>query len=359
MGIQIFIVVFILYLVNELLIKTRRQYALLLRCNLLLFVVISLVFSFYTAGAQYGVDSLKFYNRGVLLEVDQYETFAQAEAMYFVSGILRNLFGLSYYSYNLIGAFISHLALFVLCWHRPNLNEMSKVWIACLVLLPGFHFWNASFSKDSIQLLGVALFLFSDRPMLRTLGIVMIGFVRPHIALLLMVAEGYFLVLSRRLTLWSLSFLGMSVASIVYILGYFVIRLDLDALSVEALWQGLVDYGDDWKQGGLALTDTSTPLAILEFLFRPYLWEAESWNVLLSSVEAFAVGVVVVYAIFASNYKKSAAWCFLVTIVILLSFTNPNVGTATRKKQVLPIVALWLVLKDKRSLSSNTNITTT
>lgn len=311
--------------------------------NYTIFATFSMGFSQFTGGALSGVDALKYFRLGTQKDLSGVDRLAQADFMYWISGTLQRSLPLDYMAFNLIGAMLfSHVALLLLMRLSPEPSgRLKAVWWA-VTLMPGFHFWNASFGKDSLQLLAIgAYFYFRSLPLKGGALLVLLA-VRPHIAIVLGLAAGLAALFERGTSLRKLVILSTSLVVVLVAVEYLVAKLGGNELSYETIMTMLSDYGDDWKEGSLRNSDTSSPLAIIEFLFRPYFWEVSNMFTLAAffdSLMVVAVGTWVMAAAFRRS-KLREQWLFAVLALVLMAFTNPNPGTAMRKKQLLPFATL-------------------
>lgn len=311
--------------------------------NLLLFTLFSIGFSLMTGAASRGVDALKFFRRGVERDLSGVEVVAQADFMYLISGTLQRFLPIDYMAFNLLGALgFSYVGLLFLMRMTPQPSQrIIFVWWV-VTLLPGFHFWNASFGKDSLQLLVIGMFFYYKSFPFKGAALLVLLFVRPHIALVLAFCEVVSTLLTRGLSLRKVFILVGGAGVALFAVDYLVNRLGGSGISLSVLVNLLSEYGGEWREGTYRNSDTSSPLALLEFSLRPYLWEAADLQALVFSLDSIVLTVLGAYVIFsAPGYvKRQAAWLFAILVFGLLAVTNPNMGTALRKKQLLPFAIL-------------------
>lgn len=332
--------------------------------NLAFLVVASLAFSRMTGGATSGVDALKFYSLGKFKVVGEMETFSQANFVFFMSNRLQSVLPLSYSAFNLFAAvFFSYTALLLVLrrLHNPTKKVILFWWL--LTLLPGFHFWHASFGKESLQLLLIAIYFSFPYLVTRGGSLILLSLVRPHIALAIGIAEMIANIFQKKVTAQRVLTIVLGGVIALSALTYLINRISGGdgVLNVTQVWRLFQDYGSGWREGELRLNDTASPFAIVEFLLRPYFWEASSPATFFSWIDSLLMTAFGVYILVDSPIKDrlSTPWMFTVIVTLLLAFTNPNVGTSHRKKQIFPFAALIIVsesmVRRRRSNKRNVN----
>ena len=331
-------------------VKVPPAYRNIARVNFVMFVILAIGFSALTEDASGGVDSLKFYQRGPIALDAGFESLFQADLMYFLSGAIQFSAPISYTAFNLVGAIVfSYLGLVIIMRMAPVPDRKTILLWWFFTILPGVHFWNASFGKESLQLLAIASFFGLKKLPLRLFALLVLLMVRPHIALVLVAAELARIMLSRKS---KGDFLVLLVAVVVafYGLSYLVTRLGGTELSFEVMLRLFAEFGEEWRSSSLRLNDTSSILAYPDFFLRPYPAEIASWAHWATFIETLVVLVFLGWTLFASRIttRQFSPWLFLVLLILLLPLINPNVGTAARKKQLLPVAGLILVAAGSR-----------
>jgi len=239
--------------------------------NFVIFVAFSIAFSRVTGGAASGVDALKFYSLGTLKIVGDFENFSQANFVFFVSNKLQSLVPMSYTAFNLFAAvFFSHTALLLILRRLENPSQRLIWFWWILTLLPGFHFWHASFGKESMQL---------------------------HIALAIGIAEILANLFSKKVTFQRVFIIIGGALVALSVLTYLINRISggEEGLNFVEVWALFQDYGSGWREGDLRLNDTASPLAPIEFLLRPYFWEISGPAVFISWIDSTVMTVAGVY----------------------------------------------------------------
>lgn len=242
-----------------------------------------------------------------------------------------------------------------------------------IFLWPTLVFWPSSIGKDcwmvftiGIAALGAARVL-ARRPggyVLLAVGLVMGSFVRPHVALLFVVAFGAALLVGRRAhKAGALTPSGVAKAAglvVLLVLGAVMASRTSSFLQANDInsTQGLVfDLSQRTGQGGSAFTapDPQNPVgyvvAVVTVLFRPFLFEASGTDMIVTSIEAlFLLGL------FAASWRRllsiprrlrSDPYLLLalafIGIFVFLFGTISNFGILARERSVMmPFVFVLL-----------------
>ena len=238
----------------------------------------------------------------------------------------------------------SYIAILITLWRVREPTDRTVAYWWFLTLLPGFHFWHASFGKESLQLLLVAMYFQSPKLGWKAAWMTPLLLLRPHVALSLAFAEACAQLLSRRLTLTQVLTLALSAVIGLVAVTYLATRIAGDDwVSFSHLWASFQDYGSTWKTGNLRLSDTSSPFAIIEYSMRPYPWEIFNAMSLASCIDSVMILLFITLVFINESVRSvkpfvSTPGILAVVLFVLMAFTNPNVGTANRKKQLIPFL---------------------
>lgn len=286
-----------------------------------------------------------------------------------ISGCILAIIGPSMLSEFMVFALLSFVGLlgFGVAFHRaypdvPWVNYLRWIW-----LFPSLWFWPASVGKEAILLLGlgVAVMGFVGRreriqwfPLLAGLAIVLV--IRAQllgIVLVAMVVSQWFSFAGR----WSFSRAIQTVALSAIVLVALNYSMQLVGIEQEG-WEGIESYVENEparRSGGnkttvapVAISLRGAPLAALNVYLRPFLWEATSLPVAISSLEVVALmGIILARRrnLYGSlRYWRSdrivrLALAFMIIYPIALGMVATNVGLLARQRIFLfPFVFLLL-----------------
>ncbi len=222
-----------------------------------------------------------------------------------------------------------------------------------LLFLPNFHFWTCAIGKDSLIFFGITLAIWGllrlrNRVPALVIGLVLVYFIRPHVA-------GMFLLSILLALLWGrgLAIRWRIVITVVSVMAFFILLpritdfVGLEELSTQSVGDFLHKRQGYNLEGGSSvdIRGYNLPLKIFTFLYRPLFFDAKGLLWLLVSVE----NVIYLFFTFSSVSKHlwSVLWkypisffmrfnFFFFTIgTMLFSMSISNIGIAIRQKTML------------------------
>ena len=232
--------------------------------------------------------------------------------------------------------------------------------VLLLLFWPSLVFWPSSVGKESLILLAVGLVVYGwwgDGKKVKWLpmlaGLVLAMFIRPHIAMMIAVSLWFadWLAPMQRMTALRL---GRGV--LILTLAVVVIFAALDQLGVEATQDSMQQFADDraarTAQGGSEIASATgllvVPVAFVNVLARPFIWEASNPLLLLSALEViFFWGLLwsrrTHLRAMASEWRGNRLLLLLVplTVVLILFYGAfvSNMGILARQRVVvLPLM---------------------
>lgn len=264
------------------------------------------------------------------------------------------------------------IGMLLFWWATRHLaGDRQRQYAMFVLLTPTLLFWNAGLGKEAPMTLATGcivagVYLLSARSgamrglVYLALGSVVAGFVRPHVALLLMFSAliGVGFGASRS---------GSKAATrrlvpLVAVGAFLVILLPVTQTFFDPVGElSLVDAAYDKAEGmatigGRSGFETSPPRsvfdvpeAVVTVLFRPFLWEVRTVPQLLASVEAMVIGAMLV-AVLRGVAKRRVRFARSPLVVMSVTFavffcvafaSFGNFGLLVRQRsQVLPFVIL-------------------
>ncbi|MGE0590155.1 MAG: hypothetical protein AB7O48_16370 [Cyclobacteriaceae bacterium] len=281
------------------------------------------------------------------------------------------LMGLSFWSgctlFSLVG-FLGFIFFFLTVTRTVSYNPVifGVGLFPAVLFLPNMHFWSGGVGKDTIMFLVLNVFVFAlTSPLKNIPGLIFSFFVafyvRPHIALLMVVAFGLSMITSLRgLGLfWRALFFTASVALFVIL-----VPVVLDFIKVDEAEIALIDEISANRAQGLIregvgsaidISSYSVPVRMITFLFRPLFFDAPNALGFVVSFENL------LYLALLSCFVNPKNWPVLfrlpthlrasiflfITASYFLSSTMSNLGLALRQKNMIMfmfvLVAVYLL----------------
>jgi hypothetical protein len=225
------------------------------------------------------------------------------------------------------------------------------------LVVPSIGFWGSGISKESLVLLGLAIFCWALLKERRSLlyygvGIALVTLIRPHIGVIMLCSLALAMLMSRgirsgeRLTILGIGAIMIAIVvplAIEYIGFGNISSLDDVSYRVETWARGYED-----TEAYLNISDMPLPLQLVTYLFRPFPWEAgilTQYIAALQNVILLAILALLTPRLFARNsgLRTLPQMTFLIyaTVALLvLSSTTANLGIAARQKWmvVLPLL---------------------
>ena len=224
-------------------------------------------------------------------------------------------------------SFFGQLALYAAFrrWAQPH---QLKIFAILIFFLPSYVFWPSSIGKDAVMLLGLGIAAYFVARCMEAyetrwlmgagLSLAGIGFIRVHITALFIGALVITAIVAkprshapgvglRRLTLIIL----LAVSGLL-VIDAFQARYRtnlLDVGAVESFSESVVDRTSKGTTvpGGAVTSPADVPEAVVFVLFRPFIWEAREFQILLSALETtFLLGLLIWK--FPTMYRNRKKW---------------------------------------------------
>lgn len=259
------------------------------------------------------------------------------------------------------------LLLIAIAFTRSRPNVELGPYLLWLCLWPSLWFWPSSVGKEAVILLALGLVVLGyvgkkerPQPLWLVLGLSLALAVRPHYAAVLAVslAASYWLTKGRRWTLGTVVWAALSGALALFVMSQALVRLGVGDADLEGVRE-FVEYRSRLTEvGGSSIEAArgqgllSIPLAFVNILFRPFLWEAHNVFALVSAAEMTLFWVV------AWRRRKELMLClrywrsdrllrfalpFTFLYVLMIGLTFGNLGIISRQRIVVfPFLFLLL-----------------
>lgn len=368
-GIMISIAGFYFARANE----SRRRFVFFV---LLLLLHIGGAVATYLYSQQFGGDGLLYYYDSLGI----YGSATGISTVFVVNFVqfLKSYLGGSFFDYFLLFQSMGFWGLlFVLRAFddiHQELGQPTFKLIYLLLFLPGLHYWTSGIGKDAPVFLGVAMctwaaFRLQRRYLAFGAGVVIVLLVRPHIALMALIAIALTLMLGRNTALLTrAALIGVVLAGIGAVSGLVegtVVGLNLS--SADSLSEFLETKSQVSEESGadLNIVGASFPLKLLSLLFRPFFIDANGIFGYVASLENLVLLVVFLIVIrrfgTALAVARSAMFArfaivFALMLIFFLALFNYNVGLGLRQKMMMMpaflvfFAALMAVRAQKRGM---------
>lgn len=253
--------------------------------------------------------------------------------------------------------------------------------LICFFLFPSFVFWSSGFTKESLAigslfyLIGFSIKICSKIKVIRMEIILLPIFLYIewrlrvfYLAVFLLTIGIYLLsnMLSSRFKLNTLQKWTVVMGS-VFIFIMAISQIDY-ALNFSNFFEVLTyAYYDDYNQNpsnaiqyynlepNIFSLIINAPYALLSGLFRPFIFDAQTWPMVLVGIENLILLILFVFNIksFRKNYSglEWTLWVYTFLLALFLALSSPNFGTLTRYKVAFLPIFLFLVLKENPILN--------
>jgi hypothetical protein len=225
--------------------------------------------------------------------------------------------------------------------------------IYLILFLPGIHYWTSSIGKDPLMFFAAAVctwatFRLQTRYLAFGAAVTLASLVRPHIALLALIALALTVLLARKTSLLMRTALIAVVlagtASVAGLVEGLVTGLNLSSAdSVSEMLESKSQVSEE-SGGDLSIMGASFPVKLFSLLFRPLFLDANGIFGYAASLENVVLLAVIVTLIWRSatalTVTRAAmfarfAFFFFVMITGLLAMVNYNVGLGLRQKMMM------------------------
>jgi hypothetical protein len=288
-------------------------------------------------------------------------------------------------------SFIGQLALFA-AFRRWAPSYQLKSFAIFILFLPTYVFWPSSIGKDAVMVLGLGIAAYCVARCMEAyetrwlvgagLALAGIGLIRVHIAVLFVGALLMTAIIAKPMSrapgvgLRRLTLIVLLAISGFVVLNAFQARYGTNLLEVgdvESFSESVVDRTSKGTTvpGGAVTSPADVPEAIMFVLFRPYIWEAGEFQILVSALETTLLLGLLIWKL-PAMYRNRRRWrsnslvvfsTFYVLAFSIAFSVVRNLGLIARQRtQVLAfllivIVALgWDEPKARKRRSTGTSL---
>ena len=258
------------------------------------------------------------------------------------------------------------LAAYALAYRRSFPGVPYIAYWAWIFLLPSLWFWPSSIGKESMMLigLGIATLGFAGkrgRPnwLVVGAGLALVFFIRPQVAAVFLFAVTlsywlHFNTWSPGKVLQGIVILAVGLAAVWFTMAA-TLGGEVDLASVEGYVDrnaGLNTYGGSSVEG-VGASPAGIPFAVMNVLFRPFIWEAHSVAALVSALEVLLIWGLAWFRrkelraalkVWRRDRMLRFAIPFVVLYVVALGMNLSNLGLIARQR-VLVFPLLFMIVE--------------
>lgn len=285
------------------------------------------------------------------------------------AGVVQSVTGPTVRGEFLFFSLLSYLGLLLMGMRftQGRSVRQSRRFFVLICFWPSLWFWPSSIGKEALVLLATGLVVHGyggRRARIRWValgaGLSLALVIRPHYAMVIAVclAAAYWLALGRR---WTLKTTLQAVATgviAVWILGQSLALLGLADADLEGIREFVEYRADLTERGGSSIGSAaelglwSIPMAFINILFRPFVWEAHNVFAAISALEVLALWVVVwrrrrSLPVLVKNWRGDRLVRFALPLtlayILMIGLAFGNLGIISRQRVVvLPFLFLLL-----------------
>lgn len=323
----------------------------------------SFVYVWYVS--EFGGDAIYYYDEA---QKDNYSFGHSTRFIIFISTFFYQLANLSFFSMGILFGIFGIIGLLAfdasLRCVTKDAPKKIKLLATLIVFMPSVSFWSSGLGKDSIVFTAINLILWASlnlnkRKLILIFGIVSLFLIRPHIAVLLLLAFSPAILMTKNLNFSTSSIFFFILVVIIIII--IPIGLDVVGFDQDLTLENVMHYLDErkeynWKNwdGGIDISSMSPPMQIFTYLFRPLPFEARNIFTLLTSLENVFLMYLFVMGLFSKFYGQRVSvsphlyssffWLYSITVLILFSMTTANFGISVRQKWMfLPFLIVLFI----------------
>lgn len=311
----------------------------------------------------FGADSNKYYFRALndpFVEINLGTSF-----IVLLTRFLHDFLGLGFLDQFLIHGFIGYIGLLAFAGTiKQAIQDKTRTikllgWL--LVFLPSVSFWTSGLGKDAISFMSIGLVLwaaldFKNRKFLLFFAIICMFIVRPHIAVVILIAFIFSLIFDKRINIYSKVFFGIfSLTGAAIILPIMLNYIGLEDANDLSDVDSYVDKRQNSNLSGgssLDLTSMSLPTQMMTYLFRPLPFEASTVFALLASLDNVILLILTIMGLFSFINRNTPSidsnriflWVYFFICLSVLAMTTANLGIAMRQKWMFVPVFIFLLL---------------
>lgn len=287
----------------------------------------------------------------------------------FLNYMLVQWLQLSFLGCFLVFSFISYLGCLKLFDVIIDLTDRKYNVSYLFLLLIGTHFWTVSIGKDALMFYAMCCLCYNiyfDKPRSHyILPFLLIGFIRIHILILLLVGGGIsYVFTNKKIKMQTkLIFAGLVLGVLLFLIPFFLKEIAVTNISdIEGKLQSSMNANVEGG-AGIDLKDSNLVVKWFSYMFRPFVFEARNPMFLVSALENLVwlyIFFIIIRGLFFDKIKTNyILWSYIGIILactLPLAYTLANFGISMRQKiMIFPffLILFFIVKKSRKSLYEN------
>lgn len=324
--------------------------------------IFSIIYALYIVN--YGGDAFGYYRASLLggIEFDW-----GTRGVEILTSFLTQYFGLSFLGASLVFQIFGFIGLLAfdagLRDVTKNKPKQVRRLATLIVFLPSISFWSSGLGKDSLSFMAMGLALWAAMNLNRRVALMVIAvlvmlFVRPHMAGMMVIGLAGSFVLQRKASIAQRVVFGtaaLAATAVLIPMGLNYAGVGEDASSTDVMTYIEGRQAENLDGGSsVDIASMNLPMKLFTYLFRPMPFEANSIFSLLASVDnlillyLFVVGIHAVVKkplpthLLAHN--RMFMWIYCVLAWAILAMTTANLGIAVRQKWMFVPMLMFLLI---------------
>lgn len=365
------ILIFILYLVNQPLLKSYRKkfpFFSVSLMNKLYFYHLLFWGVYYTYAVFNRSDSRKYFERSVEYPGEWVNLFKSGtQFVTFASYPFTTILNFNYEMTMLVFAWFGYVGfIHFYIFFQENIKLKLQLWgydlLLILLFLPNMHFWTASLGKGAIIFMGLGLFAYGmlypqKRLTALLIGSIVVYMIRPHMFMFLGIGAviGYFTG-REKVPLYQKILVYAAFAGGIFVMSDQI--LAMANINEEDVLGSFQDFSQVQASrlssagSGVDITSYPLPLKLFTFWFRPLFVDAPGALGIFVSFENLLY-VILTWKLVDKDFipflKKSSSLVKMSLVIfisssIALSFVMSNLGIAMRQKSMVMYFLFFVII---------------
>jgi hypothetical protein len=312
----------------------------------------------------YGGDAVIYFNNSLKYEVD---LSTGTSGIIYLTRIFTFYLDTSFLGtalvFNIFGAiglltFDASLRIIV-----SDKSKSLRLLATLIVFLPSISFWSSGIGKDSLSFLAANLALWSSlelkqRTWLLFLAILVMYFVRPHIAGIMILALAGSVAFQTNTPIKQRFLLGGTViATAIFLIPYALNYAGVNDVSNSDSLLSYVEQRQSYNMhggGGIDISSMTLPTQLFTYLFRPLPFEAQSLSAFAASIDNLILLFIFILggrAIIMKRKQKRLLddyrlflWLYSLGCWLILAMTTANLGISLRQKWMFLPILIFLLM---------------